>query len=54
MTLEEIRKIKEDLSKQLYGKTAEEINEIIEPGAQRTRRRIEELRKQKETNHTPE
>ena len=48
MDLLELRKIRDELSEKLYGKSAEEINAILKPGVDKVTRRIEELRKEKE------
>ena len=48
MTLQEIWKIKEDLSDKFWGKSAAEINDIIKPNIEEMNRRIEELKKKKE------
>ena len=51
MTLQEIWKTKEDLSDKFWGKSADEINDIIKPNIEDMKRRIEELRKKKEPKH---
>ena len=53
VSLQEIWKIKEDLSDKFWGKSADEINELINPNIEEMKRRIEELRKKKELDsHT--
>ena len=47
MTIQEIWEIKEKLSEKLWGKSADEINEIIKPNVNEMKRRIEELRTKK-------
>ena len=51
MSLQEIWKVKEDLSDKFWGKSADEINDIIKPNIEEMKRRIEELRKKKEPKH---
>ena len=50
MSIQEIWKIKENLSEKFWGKSPEEINEIIKPNVDEMTRRINELRQKK--NHT--
>ena len=43
MTLQEIWKIKEELSEAFWGKSADEINKMIESDVNEVKHRIEEL-----------
>ena len=48
MSLQEIWKIKENLSDKFWGKSVDEINDIIKPSIDDMKRKIEELRRKKE------
>ena len=48
MSMQEILKIKENLSEKFWGKSADEINDIIKPNVEKMKRRIDELRRNKE------
>ena len=48
MSLQEIWRIKENLSDKFWGKSADEINDIIKPNIDDMKCKIEELRKKKE------
>ena len=47
MSIQEIWQIKENLSEQFWGKTAEEINNIVKPSVDEMKCIIDELRKDK-------
>ena len=44
MTIQEIWEIKENLSERFWGKSADEINDIIKPDVDEMKRKIYELR----------
>jgi len=48
MSIQEIWKIKEDLSEKFWGKSAEEINDLIQPKVEEMKQKIDELRKKRE------
>ena len=48
MSIQEIWKIKENLSEKFWGKSADEINSITKPNVDNMKRKIDELRKKKE------
>jgi len=48
MSIHEIWLIKENLSEKFWGKSAEEINDIVKPTVDEIKRKIDELRKKKE------
>ena len=50
MSIQDIWKIKENLSEKFWGKSADEINSIIKPNVDEMKRKIDELRKNKEGN----
>ncbi|MCL2056563.1 MAG: hypothetical protein FWH02_04985 [Oscillospiraceae bacterium] len=50
MSMQEIWKIKENLSEKFWGKSANEINNIIKPSVEDMKLRIDELRKRKSKN----
>ena len=52
MSIDEIWKIKEHLSKTFWGKSADEINSMIKPDVDEMKRKISELRRQKEGKKT--
>ena len=48
MSIEELWKVKENLSEKFWGKSASEINSIIKPNVDDMKFKIDELRKKKE------
>ena len=48
MSIEELWKVKENLSGKFWGKSANEINDIIKPNVDDMKFKIAELRKKKE------
>ena len=48
MSIQEIWKIKENLSEKFWGKSADEINSMTKPNVDSMKRKIDELRKKKE------
>ena len=52
MSIQEICKIKENLSKKFWGKSANEINNIIKPNVDDMKRKIDDLRKKKKELQT--
>ena len=50
MSIQEIWKIKEDLSEKFWGKSADEINDIVRTNVDEMKQKIEELRKTKNIN----
>ena len=52
MSIQELMEVKEKLSKIFWGKSADEINSIIEPSVSEMKRKIEELRNKKKTKRT--
>ena len=51
MSIQEIWKIKENLSEKFWGKSADEINNMTKPNVDNMKRKIDELRKKKENKH---
>ena len=47
MTLQELWKIKEELSERFWGKSAEEINNIVKPNVDEMIRNIEAIKEKK-------
>ena len=52
MSIQEIWKIKENLSEKFWGKSADEINNIIKSNVDDMKLRIDELRKKKGKKRT--
>ena len=49
MTMQEVRQIKENLSEIFWGKTVDEINNIIKPNVDEMKRKLDELRQKEST-----
>ena len=52
MSIDEIWEIKEQLSEMFWGKSTDEINSMIKPNVDEIKRKISELRRQKEGKKT--